>query len=374
MSGTAHLFVGLLSGTSMDAVDALVADFSQQHPQIIATHNEPFPKSLKESLLAVAHNQNAPLYEVAQLDVQMGQFLGHAVIRLLDLHHINRPQIIAIGSHGQTICHKPDENPPFTVQIGDPHHIVAITGIQTIADFRRRDIALGGQGAPLTPAFHQAFFSSEQENRAVVNIGGICNATFLYKSHQQPTIGFDTGPGNILLDSWIRYHLNKEYDKGGAWAASGQPNKLLLERMLADPYFQKPAPKSTGREYFNINWAQSLLDQLDTTIEPQDVQATLVQLTVNALANDIQQHLPTPGTVILCGGGAYNDYLRMRLAQQLPNFVIEDSQSYGIPPQWLEAVAFAWFAKQTVDHHIIDLKEITGAKTPSLIGTIYPVP
>ena len=369
-----HLFVGLLSGTSMDAVDALVADFSTSDPQIIATHNEPFPKKLKEKLLAVANNRNASLTDVAQLDTQIGRLFAQAVEQLLGQHQIGSEQIIAIGSHGQNICHAPTADPSFTCQIGNPHDIVAITGIQTIADFRRRDIALGGQGAPLTHAFHQTIFSSDQENRAIVNIGGICNVTFLYKNQQQVTTGFDTGPGNMLLDGWIQYHLDKEFDKNGAWAASGKVNQNLLDNLLADPYFQKSPPKSTGREYFNLPWLQSYLEHITTQLEPEDVQATLVQLTAYSMAKDIKQYLPSPGKVILCGGGAYNGYLRAQLAQQLPDFVIEDSQNYGIPPQWLEAVAFAWFAQQTLDNKSIDLRHITGASAPSLVGTIYPAP
>jgi len=284
---------------------------------------------------------------------------------------VSAAQIIAIGSHGQTIRHRPPGSPEgtFTLQIGDPNLIAELTGINTVADFRRRDMAAGGQGAPLVPAFHRAIFHSPNKNRVIVNIGGMANITWL--PAQGPVIGFDTGPGNVLMDTWIAEHLGKSYDQDGAWATSGQVCTTLLAELLAEPYFKMLAPKSTGRENFNRSWLEDHLRRLVSTPALGDIQATLLELSAITIADSIKGLDQIPKEVFVCGGGAYNTALMQRLARLMPQDSVASTAALGVDPQWIEAMAFAWLAQQTLNHRPGNLREVTGATREVILGGVY---
>jgi anhydro-N-acetylmuramic acid kinase len=277
--------------------------------------------------------------------------------------------IKAIGSHGQTVRHRPELTYPFTLQIGDPNIIAANTGITTIADFRRMDMAHGGQGAPFAPAFHHQFFSSASEPRAVVNLGGIANVTLLQP--RQSPLGFDTGPANTLMDQWITQHKSLDYDKDGLWASSGEVIEELLDALLTEDYFTQTAPKSTGCEYFNMNWVIQKTQNLELNqFAPEDVQRTLLQLTVNTVTEAIKEQMPN-GQVYLCGGGAHNPLLKQELQNKLPNLKVSSTEKLGVAPDWVEAMTFAWFASKTLNQQPIALNSITGAHQNSILGGIY---
>jgi len=366
-------YIGLMSGTSADGIDAVLVDFSQAEPRLIATHYTPYSQTLREKILALCQQGNDEIQRMGELDVILGKELALAVNNLLAQQALPASAIKAIGSHGQTIRHSPLHPHGFTLQIGDPNTIAANTGITTVADFRRKDIAMGGQGAPLVPAFHHQVFSSNKTARAIVNIGGIANVTLLSPTNPDSIIGFDTGPGNVLLDAWINLKQNKRHDENGAWAASGQVNINLLENMLADAYFQLPPPKSTGREYFNLSWLQQHLHAFPT-ITPIDVQTTLTELTARTIISAIKLHTPQC-EVLLCGGGTHNHSLVTRLTEfAKPSFTITTTQQYGIHPDWVEAIAFAWLARQTINHQPGNLPKVTGAKKAVILGGIYNVP
>lgn len=362
------LYIGLMSGTSADGVDAALVDFSQARPTIVATHYAPYQPALRASILALCQPGDNEIQRLGELDILLGKAFAQAVNTLLKNQSIAAHTIKAVGSHGQTIRHHPLH---FTLQIGDPNTIAAETGITTIADFRRKDIAFGGQGAPLVPAFHQHVFGSANENRVIVNIGGIANVTHLRPHADETVIGFDTGPGNMLLDAWIHLHQQESYDKHGAWGASGQVQMELLENMLADPYFQLPPPKSTGREYFNLTWLEQQLQSVSKTITAVDTQATLVELTARTIMLGIHPYIAA-GEILVCGGGAHNQLLMShltRLAQ--PNFTVATTQQYGITPDWVEAVAFAWLARQTLNQLPGNLPSVTGAKRSGILGGVF---
>jgi anhydro-N-acetylmuramic acid kinase len=366
-----ELYLGLMSGTSADGIDAAVVDFSAQFPHVVATAYTPYTAELREKILSLYQPGENEIHRLSELDVQLGQIFAAAANKLLQEHTIAPQTIRAIGSHGQTVRHHPHQPLPFTLQIGDPNIIAAATGITTVADFRRRDIAFGGQGAPLVPAFHQHLFTSSKMNRVIVNIGGIANATFLPHDPKQPIIGFDTGPGNALMDAWIHTHQQKMFDHDGRWAASGYASTLLLENLLKEPYFHQPAPKSTGREYFNLNWLNQHLQKINQKISPVDVQATLAELTVRTIILSIRTHLPH-GEILVCGGGARNSLLMSHLqALAKPHFTIETTEKYGVDPDWVEAMAFAWLAKQTLNGKPGNLPSVTGAQSPCVLGGIY---
>jgi anhydro-N-acetylmuramic acid kinase len=363
----AELYVGLMSGTSLDAVDAVLVDLSTT-PQLLATHTETISPTLKQELLALCQPGPDELQRYGELDVQMGELFATSCNTLLQNCQIPASKIRAIGSHGQTVRHKPNAPHPFSLQIGDPNIIALRTGITTVADFRRKDIAAGGQGAPLVPAFHQAVFQTEKEDRVIVNIGGIANVSYLPADKNLPVIGFDTGPGNLLLDHWIQKELAQAYDKEGLWAASGQVQPTLLARLLEDPYFSKTLPKSTGREYFNLAWLNNTLNE---TIKPADVQATLTELTAESISQAIQQHTPLAQALFVCGGGAKNQHLMNRLAHLNPNRRVSSTEELGIAPQWVEAMAFAWLAQQTLAGRSGNLRSVTGARKNAILGGIY---
>lgn len=364
-------YIGLLSGTSADGIDAALVDFSQSQPKIIATHYSPYSPALREKILALCQKGDDEIQRLGELDIILGKEFAHAVNHLLKEQSLPPASIKAIGSHGQTIRHHPHNPHRFTMQIGDPNTIAVETGITTVADFRRKDIALGGQGAPLVPAFHQHVFSSDKINRVIVNIGGIANITLLPLKNSGSNIGFDTGPGNVLLDAWIYAHKKESHDENGAWSQQGTAQPELLKSMLADKYFQSPPPKSTGREHFNLLWLQQHLHTIKKKISPIDVQATLVELTAYSIITAISNHI-SDGEILICGGGVHNAFLMTRLHELAkPNFTVDSTQKYGIDPDWVEAMLFAWLAHRTLNQQPGNLPGVTGAKQAVVLGGVY---
>lgn len=368
---SSQLYIGLMSGTSIDAVDCVLAELSESM-KVIDFINVDIPAKLKQDILALCQeNGDNQIKKLGETDVALGKLFASSVISLLEKNHLSSDQVQAVGSHGQTVRHQPpgQTDNPFSLQIADPNTIATLTGITTVADFRRKDIALGGQGAPLLPAFHHEIFKSSETNRIILNIGGMANITLLPKDEPKIT-GFDTGPGNILLDTWVQDNLNQNYDNNGDWAAAGQSNSELLEFMLDDPYFSTPPPKSTGRETFNKQWIDKVLSAYAKEISSQDVQATLSELTAISIADEIKKLIKT-GDVIVCGGGVKNKPLMHKLEMQLDSFKVSSSNDYGIDSDALEAFAFAWFAKKTLERKTTDLTSITGSSRPHVMGGIY---
>jgi anhydro-N-acetylmuramic acid kinase len=367
-----ELYIGLMSGTSMDAVDAALVDFSTGSPQFIAGYSQPLPAALKKNLMALLNPGTDEINRMMQCDIQVARLFADTVKKLLLENKISAKNIRAIGSHGQTIRHNPSGKFPFTLQIGDPNIIAEQTSITTVADFRRRDIAKGGQGAPLAPAFHNAVFRNKNQNRIVLNLGGIANITWLPAKLSAPVIGFDTGPANGLLDAWATLHLKQAYDDQGNWAASGEINSILLTLLLKDPYFKKAAPKSTGREYFNLAWLQTALTKLKKKAAKVDVQTTLCELTAVTISNQIHQLLPAkkPCEILVCGGGIYNRYLQSRLTKLCAPHQLSSTEKYGVAPQWVEAMAFAWLAWRTMNGLPGNLPSVTGASGDAVLGGV----
>lgn len=362
-------YIGLMSGTSLDAIDAVLVELDHHHCYQVRSVSHPIPPYLKQSLLELTLPGKNEIEKLAIAEPAFAKECAQAVKQLLYLTQLSPSDITAIGSHGQTIRHRPEKG--FTLQIGDPSLIAELTGITVVADFRRRDVAAGGHGAPLVPAFHHSVFANENESRVIVNIGGMANITIL---SNKPATGFDTGPGNILMDTWCQQHLNQPYDKNGQWAGSSDHNPELLKLLLKDPYFHQPPPKSTGRELFNSDWLKRILTShstLEKGISSAVIQSTLCQLTATSIAQDINRYAPTTHGIYLCGGGVHNRILTGRLKQLLPNKSIQTTKSLGIAPDWVEAVAFAWLARQTLEHRPGNLPEVTGAKGPRILGGIY---
>ena len=360
-----------MSGTSVDGIDAALVDFSKRTPKIIATHYVAYTPTLREKILALSHAGENEIERLGELDVLLGKEFAAAINALLAKKSLSTADIKAIGSHGQTIRHAPKPPHAFSLQIGDPNVIAAETGIITVADFRRKDIALGGQGAPLVPGFHQHAFADETVSRAIVNIGGIANVTILPKNHLDEMVGFDCGPGNTLLDAWIYLHLQKHHDEDGAWAATGNIHTVLLNKLLDDTYFKAAPPKSTGREYFNLAWVQQAVAALNEKISPVDIQTTLTELTALSIITDVRRYLGS-GEILICGGGARNKFLMQRLTQLAqPAFIVDTTKKYGVDPDWVEAVAFAWLARQTMNHVAGNVPRVTGAKRAAILGGVY---
>ncbi|MEO5573657.1 MAG: anhydro-N-acetylmuramic acid kinase [Gammaproteobacteria bacterium] len=364
------LFIGLMSGTSMDAVDAALVDFGHSPPQLIAVHSHTLDDPLRAELQSLGWTGTNELERYAQLDARMGRLFAAASAALLQNAGVQPHQVAAIGSHGQTVRHNPAGPEPFSLQIGNPSIIAETTGITTVADFRRRDMAAGGQGAPLVPAFHNAVFRSPAKERVVVNIGGIANITHLPANPQKPLQGFDTGPGNTLMDTWTYRHLQQRMDEGGQWAATGKVNILLLNALMSDAYFALAAPKSTGPEYFNLAWLDARLQELDQ-LSAEDVQATLCELTAGTIAQTIDGHAQNCAEVLVCGGGVHNQTLLQRLRALLPSCQVDSTAVYGIDPDWVEAMAFAWLAKQTLEGRPGNVPSVTGARRAVILGSIW---
>lgn len=365
----AELFIGMISGTSMDAVDAALIDF-EPAPRLVSSHSQTIPDGLRQRLIALHDDTPPALTEVMALDVEMGRLFAATADALLGGAAQPRQAVRAIGSHGQTVYHAPAGATPTSLQIGDPNLIAELTGITTVADFRRRDMAAGGQGAPLAPAFHNAFFRDAGEDRVVLNLGGIANITPL-PAGDGPASGFDTGPANTLMDAWSRRHLQQPRDDGGRWAAGGKVHPTLLQAMMADPYFQQPPPKSTGRDYFNLHWLDGILGGISPAPPPRDVQATLCELSATTIAAAIQTAFPACSRVLACGGGVHNTALMQRLGALLAPRALDTTAEHGLDPKWVEAAAFAWLAKQTVEGRAVDLRAITGSRHPVVLGGIY---
>lgn len=365
------LYLGLMSGTSMNGVDAAVCEFEAARlVRVLGTHTAPYPPALRQRLLAIVQRQPAlHLSELGALDAEVAQAFAAAAITVLEKSAIGSHLIQAIGSHGQTIFHAPENNPGTTLQIGDPSRIVTLTSITTVADFRRRDVALGGQGAPLVPAFHQAQFSNKAELRVVANIGGIANITIL-PGDDDGVRGFDTGPGNGLMDEWAQEKLGKAHDENGGWAASAEADPTLLETLLSDAYYQRSPPKSTGRTEFCLSRCRQIFPGLDT-LDAARVQRTFCELTARSIADAIRQHAGGTRRVLLCGGGARNGFLISRLRALLKPALVESTDAHGLDAEWVEATAFAWLAMRTMNGLPGNLPAVTGASSPAILGGIY---
>ncbi|WP_335337248.1 anhydro-N-acetylmuramic acid kinase [Sedimenticola thiotaurini] len=359
-----------MSGTSIDGIDAALVDFSPARPTLIGHCYQPWPEDLRDKLKKLAHPGENEIERLGQADIAVAQHFADAVSELLRQTGVDTARIRAIGSHGQTIRHRPDAASPFTLQIGDPNQLAEQTGITVVADFRRRDMAAGGQGAPLAPAFHAAYLRRPDENRVVLNLGGIANITHLPADPTQPVIGFDTGPANTLMDAWILTSLGRAFDAGGSWAAQGEVVDELLQRLLKEDYFQRSPPKSTGPELFNLEWLRQQLVN-SPEIAPEDIQATLCALSSQSIIRAIDQYAPDCDRVICCGGGVKNPLLMKQLQRGL-ELPVETTAAHGIDPDQLEAMAFAWLARQTLQGLPGNLADVTGASHPVILGGIYP--
>jgi anhydro-N-acetylmuramic acid kinase len=355
----------------MDGIDAVLVDFSTATPTLIATHSHQLPNQLEQQLKILCSSGNHEIDLMGRCDRWVARVFADAVNQLLVASGYKASDIIAIGSHGQTIRHYPDGDNGFSLQIGDANTLAVLTGIDVIADFRRKDIALGGQGAPLVPAFHQAVFASSEFDRIILNIGGMANLTLLPKDQDNPLLGLDTGPGNVLLDEWCKKNTGKSYDKDAFFARSGQANKELLSQFLKFDYFKTLPPKSTGRETFNLDWIEQQLSVFEAPITEPDVQATLVELTAQSVALEVL-HLVEGGELFVCGGGAHNPEIMRNLNLFLPNFRVSTTAELGIDADWVEGVAFAWLAYAYKNDIPGNIPAVTGASRKAILGGYYP--
>ncbi len=364
------LFLGLMSGTSADGIDAALVQFPTEGGcHFVQGHTHDWEADTRAALIALGQgHEPASLDTLGQLDAQVGIAFAAAANRLLASAGVDARQVRAIGSHGQTIRHRPLAAPGFTWQIGDANRIAELTGITTVADFRRRDVAAGGHGAPLMPAFHLAMLGSTGEDRAVLNLGGIANLSLLARDGSLR--GFDTGPANALLDGWCQRHLGTAFDAGGAFAASGRVDATLLARLLDDAWFALPPPKSTGREQFHLDWVDARIDGEPPA--PADVQATLAELTAATVADALLAHLPAVKRLLVCGGGARNPHLLRRIGARLPGVEVVSSAAFGLDPDYMEAMGFAWLARETLAGRPGNLPSVSGARGPRILGAIHP--
>ncbi|HDR1059751.1 TPA: anhydro-N-acetylmuramic acid kinase [Pasteurella multocida] len=363
-------YIGVMSGTSLDGVDLALMDFSCEQPQLIHADFYPMPPAIRQQISVLCNSGATTLQALGELDHQLGLLYTDCIQQFLQKHQLSPEQITAIGCHGQTVWHSPTSHYPFTMQIGDANLIAAKTGITTVADFRRKDMAFGGQGAPLVPAFHQALFRKPNQATVVLNVGGISNISRLLPNEE--VIGYDTGPGNTLLDAWIEKHQGKAYDKDATWAKSGTVNHALLADLLDEAFFALPAPKSTGRELFNLAWLNKKLEK-HTALSPQDVQATLVELTAQSIVDQLNQiETELDRYLLVCGGGVKNSLLMARLTTLLPQWQVQTTNDYGLDADYVEAAAFAWLAYQRLNDLPGNLPSVTGAKSAVSLGAIYP--
>ena len=363
------LFLGLMSGTSADGIDAALVQFPQSGGcHFVHGYTHAWDAATREALIALGQGaEPASMDALGQLDASVGIAFAAAANQLLEEAGVQRSQVQAIGSHGQTIRHRPLSTPAFTWQIGDANRIAELTGITTVADFRRRDVAAGGHGAPLMPAFHLAMLGSADEDRAVLNLGGIANLSLIARDGS--IRGFDTGPANALLDGWCQRHLGHAFDADGAFAASGRVDEGLLARLLAEPWFALPPPKSTGREQFHLQWVEAQLGA--APLSPADVQATLLELTAATVADALLAQLPGARRVLVCGGGVRNPQLLLRLQARLPGVLIGSSAAHGLDPDYMEAMGFAWLAQETLAGRPGNLPSVSGARGPRILGAIH---
>lgn len=361
-------YIGLISGTSVDGIDAVLVRFEPHRVLLLKSHVAEYPETLKERLLAAIRDPSSfTVDEFGELDTWVGAAFRDAALELLDAANVSKREVRAIGSHGQTIRHRPDAEHRFTLQLGDPSTIATGTGIETVADFRRADLALGGEAAPLVPPFHHWLFGGNSKPRAILNLGGIANLTLLPGDGSDVT-GFDVGPANSLMDLWAARHLGKPYDDNGRWAASGSVDPELLAALLDDPWFDVEPPKSTGFEYFNPAWLERHdLDRL----APADVQATLLELSSASIAASLERWAPETAELFVCGGGAHNAALLTSLGRRLGDTSVETTASAGLDPDWVEATAFAWLAARRLAGQPGSFASVTGASRDTLLGGIY---
>ena len=362
---TGSLVIGLMSGTSLDGVDAVLVDFSADPPRTLLTHWLSFPADLRQQALQLQAAQHDEINAAALFSNALVQCYAKAVSEMLALGHSETKQIVAIGCHGQTVRHRPAAG--YSVQLNNPALLAELTGLTVVADFRSRDIAAGGQGAPLVPAFHAAVFGDPALHRVILNIGGIANLTDL--PPERPVRGFDCGPGNLLMDAWIERHQGLRYDDAGGWASRGRNIQELLNELLADTFFSKKPPKSCGRDDFNLAW---LDHHLTGDEKPEDVQATLLELSALSAAEAIHRYCGDPSELFVCGGGARNPALMARLQHHLPDCRVASTDFLGQPADWVEATAFAWLAWRTLNGQPGNLPEVTGARGQRILGAVYP--
>lgn len=365
-----ELYVGLISGTSIDCIDAVVLDCSGPLPALLACHEHPIDDNTKRDLAALCLPGDNEIDRMGSMDIKVGELFADATHAVLDKANLTPADIKAIGSHGQTIRHRPPKKNGergFTLQIGDANTIVERTGITTVADFRRRDMSAGGQGAPFAPAFHQAITPDDIESCAFLNLGGIANITLVQNG--KVLCGYDTGPANGLMDAWILKHKSMAFDENGQWAKCGTVDADLLAKLKSHKYFALPAPKSTGREEFHLPWLETMLDGMKMTAE--NVQTTLLQLSGETIAEEITKQTLIPSVVYCCGGGARNASLLDCLQAQLPDTRVTTTDELGIAPDWIEACAFAWLAKQRLEEKPITLSAVTGASHECIAGAVY---
>ena len=372
------IYIGVMTGTSMDGVDLVAASFEPL--MLHATSTLSFAPELRAELMALTLPDDNEIDRMGKADVSLAQMIAHGINELIEKNQLDHTKIKAIGSHGQTIRHRPEHG--FTLQIGDPNIITEITQIPVISDFRRRDMAADGQGAPLVPAFHQALFQHDSIHRVILNLGGIANVSLLTAGNPEAVSGFDTGPANILMDAWCQRYTGQPYDENGNWAAYGQPIRSLLDRLQAHEYFSKEPPKSTGREDFNLEWLDEQLADWRNDLEydvledtPENVQATLLKLTIRAIKKAIYRSDLDTGEVYVCGGGAYNSHLLEQLRWRLRkhNWSVQTTAALGLAPTWVEATAFAWLAMRFVQQQSGNLPAVTGAAGYRILGSITAV-
>jgi len=361
------LYIGMLSGTSRDGVDAVLVNFEHDKMEILHATCTAYPTAIKATLDQLINTGAPPSKEVSTLlDENLGRFFARIAQNLLRDTGMETRDIRAIGSHGQTVWHEPDADEPFTIQLGKPELIAKGTNTTVVADFRTADVNAGGQGAPLAPLLHQQIFQSNSENRAILNLGGIANLTLLPASGG--VSGYDCGPGNCLMDMWVQRHLQTDYDNNGNWASKGSVCIELLESLLDDPYFQLPPPKSTGLEYFNLHWLDDKL--VGSELALADVQCTLAEFTAISIADSFPDS-DKPDRLLVCGGGVQNTYLMRRIAAKLPDVIVESTNRYGVDPNWVEGLLFAWLARERLNESLQNTAPITGADKPILLGTIH---
>jgi anhydro-N-acetylmuramic acid kinase len=364
------LYIGLISGTSLDGIDAVLVESGDSIPKLLNASHTPYEESLQKGLRRLCQPGDNEIDTLGELDRQVATAFAESVHGLLADSGLEASEITAIGSHGQTIRHRPVAVHPFSLQIGDPNTLAELTGITTVGDFRRRDMAAGGEGAPLVPAFHQAALQTPDRDRIALNLGGIANITCLPKSGSGAVIGFDTGPANTLIDGWISKHQGVQYDSGGDWAREGTIIQPLLDELLRDAYFKQASPKSTGTEYFNLPWLEARLG--DGHYAPVDVQRTLAELTAVSVTQAIEETGFSAADILACGGGVHNSLLMQRLQQLLPKASVRSTAEVGLDPDWVEATAFAWLAQRTLSGLPGNLPTVTGARCKVILGGIYP--
>lgn len=365
-----EFYIGVMSGTSLDGIDIALCEIKDESFELIHSASYPFDEKVKKDVLAAISGPTT-LVAIGELDTRLGKMYADAIEHFIARKRIDKNIIKAIGLHGQTLWHEPESEYPFSMQLGNANVITALTGVSVVSDFRRKDIALGGQGAPFAPAFHQFLFSRLGGNISVLNIGGMANLSILGKN----VIGYDTGCGNVLMDYWISQNNSVTYDEDGTWARSGSANHELLKEMLREPYFSKKPPKSTGRELFNSTWLEKKLEnftkktQNTLYLKSRDIQATLLELTVKSIANEVKK-TPT-NLLIVCGGGVKNTYLMERLSDELKNVEVVSSDECGVSSEFMEAMAFAWLAHERIHKKCVKISSITGASKDSILGAIY---